>query len=82
MTFYGIYDGHKMSHDSIKVWQYRYQIIRIDQNVADQYKIFNFHSQGNEKTAIFIFKILPFVVPFIKWEYFGGPLKLIESKNH
>ena len=38
MTFYGIYDGHKMSYDGIKVWQCGYRINRLDLPVADKYK--------------------------------------------
>ena len=52
MTIYGIYDGHKMSYDGIKVWQYGYRIKCLALTVADKYKIFSFHWRGNEKNEI------------------------------
>ena len=52
MTFCGIYDGHKMSYDCIKVWQYGYQINRLDLTVADKYKKCSFHLRGNQKNQI------------------------------
>ena len=49
MTFCGIYDGHKMSYDCIKVWQYGYQINRLDLTVADKYKKMQFSLTGESK---------------------------------
>ena len=66
MTFYGIYDGHRMSYDSIKVWQYGYRINRLDLTVADKYKIFSFHRGRTHKLKLVIIEIFPFVLPFIK----------------
>ena len=34
MTFYDIYDSHKMSSNDIKVWQYGYQIDQLDLNIS------------------------------------------------
>ena len=49
MKFYDIYDGHKMSYDSVKVWEYGYKINRVDLTVEDKYNILSFQYQGNRK---------------------------------
>ena len=81
MTFYGIYDGHKMSYDSIKVWQYGYQINRLDLIVADKNKIVSFHWLGNQKDEISYSPDFPLCTSLYKMGVAWGDLNTLSMKE-
>ena len=68
MTFYDIYDGHKIRCHIIKVWQYGYQINRNNLSISVLEEFLNYHHQGKQKDENIFFQDVPFVLPFIKLE--------------
>ena len=73
MSIYDIYDDHKEFQKYVNMGIKLTVLIPVLQ----KNEIFSISTHtGIKKTELFIFKILPFVFPFIKWEYFGGPLNL------
>ena len=69
MTFYDIYDGHKMWCHNIKVWQYGYQINRNNLSISVLEEFLNYQHQGKQKDENIFFQDFPFVLPFIKLKW-------------
>ena len=67
MSFYDIYDGHKMSSNDIKVWQYGYQIDRLELNILVMINVLEHIWLVRRNTQNENLKNIPYLVPFIKF---------------
>ena len=79
MSFYDVYDEYR------EFQKYGNKGIKLTVPIAVLQKIEKkliFTHGGIEKWSYLFSKMLAFVFPFKQWELFGGPLNLIESKNH
>ena len=78
MSFYDIYDGHKV------IWKYGNMGIKLTVLIPllqknTRFSIFT--DLGIKKTILDIFKISSFVLPFKKWGSFEGPLRLVVQQK-
>ena len=79
MSFYDIYDGHKVSKKYGNMGIKLTVLISLLQ-INTRFSISNY--RGIKKTRFVKFKIFPYLLPFTEWGSFEGPFRLaVHQKN-
>ena len=69
ITFYDIYDGHKISCPNIRVWLYGYKSNHNNLSISVSEEFLNYRHQRNRKTKTIFFQDFLFALPLIKFKW-------------